>query len=143
MMQNSLWKQSGVTLMEVMTVVVIIGILTAVVFPSYKSQISKTRRATATTCLTEYGQFMERVYTTNMTYMTNNKVDVVLPENSCKKDLEPYYQFSLVKQPTTFTLSASPVNSQAEDVCGILTLNQLGVRTAGGKSDAETIRACW
>lgn len=142
-MYKPMRTQLGLTLMELMVVVVIVGILAGIVYPSYKSHIAKTRRATAGACLMEFGQFMERIYTTNMTYKTNNKVEVVLPEGGCKQDLEPYYQFKLVKDQTTFTLTASPVNSQSDDTCGALTLNQLGVRTAGGKSDATTIRACW
>ncbi len=144
MMNNSLWKQHGVTLMELMVTIVILGILVGVAFPAYKSQISQTRRATASACLMELGQYMERIYTTNMTYEKNNNVAVVLPSSNCQKDLEGIYTFALpTKTQTAFTLQATPVNSQSGDSCGILTLNQLGVRTAGGKSDAETIRACW
>ena len=142
-MHKSIQQQQGLTLMELMVTVVILGILVGVAFPAYKGQVSQTRRASATACLTEFAQYMERIYTTNMTYAKNNNIDVQLPETNCRKDLAGSYEFSLVKDQTTFNLTASPKGSQQDDTCGALTLNQLGVRTAGGKSDATTIRACW
>jgi type IV pilus assembly protein PilE len=136
-------KQFGFTLMELMISIVILGVLVGVAFPAYKGQMSSTRRSVAASCLTEYAQFMERNYSTNMSYATNNGVDVLLPQTNCSKDLTGYYTFELIKDVSTYTLKAAPTGSQSSDSCGTLTVNQLGERTANGQSDTATIRSCW
>lgn len=46
---------------------------------------------------------------------------------------------------TTYTLTATPINSQTRDkTCGKLTLNQLGERGAAGKTgNNSTVNDCW
>lgn len=137
-------KQGGFTLVEMMVTIMILGILVSVALPAYQSQIASTRRATATVCLTEYAQFMERTYSTNMSYKPAG-ASVTLPTTNCSNDLNAFYTFELGTPYTVseFLLKATPKGSQASDTCGTLTVNQLGVRAAKGLSDAETIRSCW
>jgi type IV pilus assembly protein PilE len=136
-------KQFGFTLMEMMITIVILGVLVGVAFPAYKGQMSATRRGVAAGCITEYAQFMERNYSTNMTYATTNGVALALPATNCSKDLTGYYTFDLVKDASTYTLKAIPAGTQTGDSCGTLTVNQLGERTANGQSDTATISKCW
>ncbi len=136
-------KQFGFTLMEMMITIVILGVLVGIAFPAYKGQMSSTRRAVAASCITEFAQFMERNYSTNMTYATNNGVALALPATNCSRDLTGYYTFNLIKDTSTFTLKADPIGTQAEDPCGTLTVDQLGERTANGQSDNAAIRKCW
>ena len=51
-----MYKQRGVTLVELMTVVLIIGILAAIAVPSYSSYTRKTRRTDAKVALTSTAQ---------------------------------------------------------------------------------------
>ena len=136
-------KQFGFTLMEMMITIVILGVLVGIAFPAYKSQMSSARRALAASCVAEYAQFMERNFSTNMTYATNNGAAVALPALNCRSDLTGYYNFDLLKDASTFTVKATPTGTQSGDVCGTLTINQLSDRTANGQSDADTIRKCW
>ncbi len=62
-------KQNGFTLIEVMIVVVIVAILAAVAMTSYQGSILRTRRSAAQACLQQQAQFIERYYTTHMTYL--------------------------------------------------------------------------
>ncbi len=64
----------GVTLMELMIVVVIIGILTAIAYPSYRQYAAKAKRNEAKSALLQIATLQERFYLQNNVYtadMTN------------------------------------------------------------------------
>ena len=132
-------QQRGFNLMELMVAVAIVGIIVAIAMPSYQGHIQSTRRVTATSCLTELGQLMERSYITTMAYAQS------LPATSCQNELADFYTLTLEdKSATTFTLKATPKGSQEKDTsCGVLTLNQAGSKTAKGSTDQALIRQCW
>jgi len=130
--------QKGFTLLELMIVVVIVAILAAVAIPSYQSHMIKTRRVTAAACLQEMAQWMERSYTTAMSY-----ADLTLPAMQCSTDLTDYYTFSLTDQTArTYAISAAPQGAQSTGdplACGTLTIDQAGQKGAG----ATDVSACW
>ena len=61
-------RPRGFTLVELLIVVAIIGILAAIVYPSYQDSVRKSRRADAKAVMAEAAQFMERFYTENFCY---------------------------------------------------------------------------
>ena len=61
----------GVTLMELMIVVVIIGILTAVAYPSYRQYLQRAKRNEAKAGLLQIATNQERFYLQNNTYTTD------------------------------------------------------------------------
>jgi type IV pilus assembly protein PilE len=60
MVQMTMKKQHGFTLIELMIVVAIVGIIAAIAYPSYQSQILKTRRADAHSSLLDISARLER-----------------------------------------------------------------------------------
>ena len=61
-------RLGGFTLIEVMIVVAIVAILSAIAFPSYQESVRKSKRADARTQLLEASQHMQRFYSQNDRY---------------------------------------------------------------------------
>ena len=55
--------QKGVTLMELLVVMVIVGILAAIAYPSYRAQVMRSHRSDAKIALERAAQTLERCYT--------------------------------------------------------------------------------
>ena len=125
----------GFTLIEVMIVVVVIGILASIAWPSYQNYVKQTRRADAQAALMELAHHMERYYTNNGKY-----TDASLPfSQSPKNGGASAYTLSLAETTASaYRLQAVPVNSMNGDECGTLTLDSLGRKGSGG-----TLSMCW
>ncbi|WP_203143969.1 type IV pilin protein [Marinobacter mangrovi] len=129
----------GFSLIELMIVVVIIGIITAIAYPSYIDNIRETRRTTAQADLMDLAQWMERQYSTDYSYYEGGKKPV-LPYTASPQSGTSYYNLSLLDGDmgkNSYTLQAAPTGDQVNDDCGTLTLNQAGSR--GHSSGAN----CW
>lgn len=55
-------RHKGFSLIELMIVVAVIGILTAIALPGYNEYVARARRAEAATTVLETSQFMRRFY---------------------------------------------------------------------------------
>lgn len=142
----------GVTLIELLVVVAIIAILAAIAIPSYSTYVAKTNRSAAEGCLSQYASYMERYYTTNLSYAkdTTSTANTAIGSPSslvldCAASSQTgnNYQYSVsVPTATTYTLTATPINAQLgrDKQCSTLTLNQIGTRTNAGTG---TLTQCW
>lgn len=132
-------NQQGVTLIELMVVVAIMGIIMAVAYPSYVNHVLRSNRVAAEACLTEIAQVMERGYTAAFSYEALN-----LPALGCIDELGERYTFNLSNQAArTFNANAVPTGPQTADTCGALVLTQAGAKGANGSFAAATVRECW
>ncbi len=64
-------KQKGITLIELMIVVAIVGVLASIAYPSYRDQMIKTRRSDGQAMLMEVMNAQERFFTNYGSYTTN------------------------------------------------------------------------
>jgi type IV pilus assembly protein PilE len=134
-------RHSGVTLIELMIAVAIVAILAAIAYPSYQRYVARTHRNSAQACMSQYAQFMERYYTSNLTYVG------AAPSLPCRleNNLSQRYTIALRAGSVAagaYTLDATPIGTQAtlDAQCGTLSLNQTGARAVSGTAGRD---ACW
>ncbi len=126
-------SQAGFNLLELMIVVAIIGILTGLAYTSYADSVVKSRRKAATSCMLEEGQFLERRFTTNLTYV-GSKAALIASPLQCQTDLVVFYKIEPSAEGVrTYTITATPYTAKQKDpLCGTMTINQLGAKTKTG-----------
>ncbi|MEE4163641.1 MAG: type IV pilin protein [Woeseiaceae bacterium] len=64
-------RMRGVTLLELMIVVVVIGILAAVAYPNYRDAAARAKRSEARAALLQIATQQERLYLQNNSYTTD------------------------------------------------------------------------
>lgn len=136
----------GFTLVELLITVTIVAILAAIALPSYSNYVTKTRRVAGEGCMSEYSNYMERFYTTNLRYDQDTAGNATaLPALDCASTQRTGkdYSYTLANLATsTYTITATPTGAQLsrDTKCGTLTLNQTGART---KSGTGALSDCW
>ncbi len=117
-------KQNGFTLVELMIVIAIIGILTALAFPSYQGHLKTSRRADAKSALMGLANAMERHFTENNSYVgaATNGVPVIFSATSPIDGDTVFYNLTVSLTQTTYTLRATPVSGGSQSGNGFLEL---------------------
>lgn len=144
-------NQKGFTLIDLMVSVVIIGILSAIVLPSYRGYVNKASRAEVKTILMENAQFLERNYSlANQYQLDSNSAVVILPYQQSPKTGDAKYVVA-AQYPDDgsclggqcYTLTATPVGMMADDACGTYTLTHSGSKGNIGMKPGMKTEDCW
>jgi type IV pilus assembly protein PilE len=131
-------RQAGITLMELMIAVAIIGILASIAYPSYREQVRRSNRTEGKVALERRAQDLEKCYTRFMAY-NNAACDALAAAATTPNGT--YSVAATARAATTFTLQATPQGAQATDArCMNFTINEAGTRAISGSG---TVAQCW
>jgi len=126
--------QHGFTLVELMIVVVIVGILTAIAVPSYSGYRIKSARAAAQTELLQLASLQEKIYlnanaySPNMTAAYDGNATGGLSKTSGKTEDNRYTLAFNGTPAQTFEVRAIPVAGSAQAGDGCLLIKDNGTR---------------
>ncbi|WP_341948279.1 type IV pilin protein [Neisseria gonorrhoeae] len=120
--------QKGFTLLELMIAVAILGILTLIAYPSYKTYIRRARLSEVKSTLLMNAQNLELYYRQKGTF---DKYD------STKLKQNEYFKITLSKASSDhFTLKAAPDPMTNEGETCVVTLNDGGTIAASGTNQS-------
>lgn len=129
-------KQAGFTMIELMIVVAIIGILSAIALPAYSDYMIRGRIPQATSALSTKRVQLEQWFQDTRDYST-------FPAATCAQGGNQFFTFSCpVLTATTYTIQATGVGSMTGFT---FTINESNVRTSAvvGVSGWTGNATCW
>jgi type IV pilus assembly protein PilE len=128
-------RMAGVTLLELMIVVVVIGILGTIAIPSYRQYSIRAQRTDAKSALLRIAANEERFYLQNNTY-TADMTALGFPSGETEKG---FYTLAVNGAGVdAFEAVATLIGADDPD-CARFTVNAQGVRTATPDPNTE----CW
>jgi type IV pilus assembly protein PilE len=138
-------RMMGVTLLELMIVVLVVGVLGMIAIPSYRQYLVRTHRTEAKNALLQLQTNQERFYLGNRRYgpLADLIAANMMPANALSE--RGTYVIRIDAADTIgWAATASPVSGATFDMtqdagCATFSLNSQGVRTATGTDAAN----CW
>ena len=147
--------QHGVTLLELMAVIVILGVLASIAVPSYRTYVLRAQRSEATAMLSRVAAAQEKFYLQNNSYTTviaGTGTDSLKLFNSGNVTEHGWYQVGIDPSPLAgglavgyvATVTAVSGQPQFKDTdCRTFTINESGARTAAKAGTGDTTAKCW
>jgi type IV pilus assembly protein PilE len=131
-------KMRGITLIELVVVMAIVGVLASIAIPSYRQYLLRSHRAEAKSALLNLAAAQEKFYLQNNTYTdeltTAPPAGLGLPATT----VNGHFTVAITAfDDESFTATATAAGGQAQDShCASFTINQAGTRSA-------TSADCW
>ena len=128
----------GVTFIEIMIVVVLIGIMTAIAYPNYRQFVARAKRTEARAALLKIATNQERFYLQNNSY-TTDMMQLGFPVGAAFISDSDSYSISVTAaDANNFTAVATYQRLDDEaDKCLTFQIDGRGVRTSAPHAD------CW
>ena len=135
----------GFSLIELMIVVAVIGILSAVAYPSYQEYTRRGARAEARAAMLHMAQLQERNFSDRGAYATVDGSSAAPWAASSYFSGATYASrkygitVATANSNRTYTITATPENGYSDSKCGNLTLASDGTKSSSSGSAAD----CW
>jgi type IV pilus assembly protein PilE len=129
----------GFTLIEIMIVVVIVGILVGIGYPSYRNQVIKGNRAAAQGYMLSLSGREEQLMLDSRAYKAAaNNAALTGPAGfiPVPAEVSKFYNLKIEisnAAPPTYLITATPIAGATQASDGILTLDNTGVKTPAAK----------
>lgn len=142
----------GVTLIEMVVVIVIIGLLASIAVPTYRNHVLRANRGAARAALLALATAQEKFYLQCNTYTTalNETKDTACSPANLKfptSSERGYYTLAVTAADAsawTATTIAVSGNAQANDApCRVFQLTSTGAKTASKSGGAANDLDCW
>lgn len=136
-------KNKGMTLIELMVVVAIVGILAAVAYPSYTNYILRSKRTECRAAIMQVMQQQERYFTQNNTYLSFATTDANIPmkqfsgDNAAASACRVSAAACSGSLTACVTVTATPI--KADPVIGTITIQSDGTKGCSGTDQTK----CW
>jgi len=139
-------KAAGVTLVELLFVVVIVAILASFAMPGYRGHVLRAHRVEAKTALLSLAAAQEKFYLQNGTYAANMALTDAPPDGLGQRSTAGNGRYVIVidaADMTGFSATAATAGAQtADEDCATFTINALGARGATS-SGGSASTWCW
>ena len=145
-------REAGMTLIELLTVVAIVGILAAIAYPSYRQFVMQTNRTDATKTMQLAAQSLERCYSANFTYLPPAGCSVLStamspnPGANAMQSPNNYYTITVTildPQDYTITAAASAAPQTSDSQCASFALASSGQQAAQDSNNNDNTKLCW
>lgn len=131
-------KTKGFSLIELLVALVIIGILTAIILPTYRAYIIRSNVNDAFSGLSTYSVQMAQYYSDNGNYGTNNTCGVAMAATSYFT-----YACTLGNNGQTYTITATGNGTSVITSSYVYTIDDANNRTTTGFPGATVPATCW
>ena len=133
----------GFTLLELLIVVAILGLLTAIALPGYQRSVLVGGRAEGRALLLQVAANQERYYADHLAY-SSNADPFATPAGAVLTSAGGLYRVSVAACPDgdiehCFVATAVPEGRQTADTCQSMAITHTGLRSASG----DTVAECW
>ena len=127
-------KNRGVTLIEILIVMVVIGILAAIAYPAFTKQLQKSTRAGAQAVMMDIANKEQFYLQSQRQYWscTNPCTDLSPIGIALPGDVSSFYTLGVAADmtttPYTFVVTMTPITGKRQVTDGWLTLNSAGTK---------------
>jgi type IV pilus assembly protein PilE len=142
--------QRGVTMIELLTVVLVLGVLASLAVPSYRRYLLRAQRSDATTALLRLATAQEKHLLQFGSYVTTT---ASLPNTHAAGGLgipviteQGFYDLTVAATTTGYTATAtkrSSAGQRDDNTCATFTINEGGTRRAYNSTSVDKTTECF
>jgi type IV pilus assembly protein PilE len=143
-------SNSGFTLLEALTVIVVVGVLAAIAIPSWRTHLLRARRGDATAALIELQRAQDAFFGRHARYADSTRLTAPAPDGLGHPAVSAggFYRIDLATSADGLSYRATAgvvvTAGQSDDTrCVALSIDHLGQRRAVDSDGNDRTQDCW